>query len=218
MNTLSVARMASLPSAACDVPQLLDELNVSFSPIAIANWPAEYPYTPKAEFRLAWCPEGLAINYRVTEQSVRGHYGEDAGQVWTDSCVECFIRNADNDTYFNIECNCIGTLLMAMGDSRHDRKPVDPALLAKADRWASLGRTPFEERQEETSWEVALVIPAELFQSHPIKLEGGNTLRANFYKCGDELQVPHFLSWNAIEVATPDFHRPEFFGELALEN
>lgn len=218
MNTLSVARMASLPSAACDVPQLLDELNVPFSPIAIANWPAEFPYTPKAEFRLAWCPEGLAVNYRVSEQSVRARYGEDAGQVWTDSCVECFIRNADNDTYFNIECNCIGTLLMAMGDSRHDRQPVDPVLLAKADRWASLGRTPFEERQEETAWEVALVIPAELFQAHPIKFEAGNTLRANFYKCGDELQVPHFLSWNAIEVETPDFHRPEFFGELVLEN
>ena len=57
MNTLSVARMAALPAAAIDVPQMLDTLNVQFAPIAVANWPAEYPYTPKAEFRLAWCEE-----------------------------------------------------------------------------------------------------------------------------------------------------------------
>jgi hypothetical protein len=57
-----------------------------------------------------------------------------------------------------------------------------------------------------------------MFQAFPIKLEAGATLRANFYKCGDELQVPHFLSWNPIGVETPDFHRPEFFGKLVLEN
>lgn len=216
MNTLSVARMATLPSAAINVPQVLDTLNVQFSPIAIANWPAEYPYTPKAEFRLAWCEEGLAIHYRVTEQSVRARYGNDGGQVWTDSCVECFIRNADSNVYYNLECNCIGTILMGSGDSRHDRVPGDLDLLAKVDRWASLGREPFEERQEEATWEVALVVPVGTFQAFPIKLEAGNTLRANFYKCGDELQVPHFLSWNPIEVTTPDFHRPEFFGELVL--
>lgn len=217
MNTLSVAHMAALPSAAVDVPQILDTLNVPFSPIAIANWPDEYPYTPKAEFRLAWCEEGLAINYRVTEQSARARYGNDSGQVWTDSCVECFLRNADNDIYYNLECNCIGTILMGSGDSRHDRVPGDLSVLAKVDRWASLGREPFEERKEETTWEVALVVPAEVFQAFPIKLEAGATLRANFYKCGDELQVPHFLSWNPIEVETPDFHRPDFFGELVLE-
>ena len=216
MNTLSVARMASLPSAAIDVPQVLDALNVQFSPIAIANWPEEYPYTPKAEFRLAWCEEGLAIHYRVTEQSARARYGNDGGQVWTDSCVECFLRNADSNVYYNLECNCIGTILMGSGDSRHDRVPGDLALLAKVDRWASLGREPFEERCEETTWEVALVVPTGIFQAFPIKLEAGNTLRANFYKCGDDLPVPHFVSWNPITTEKPNFHRPECFGELIL--
>ena len=216
MNTLSVARMASLPSAAIDVPQVLDALNVQFSPIAIANWPEEYPYTPKAEFRLAWCEEGIAIHYRVTEQSARARYGNDGGQVWTDSCVECFLRNADSNVYYNLECNCIGTILMGSGDSRHDRVPGDLALLAKVDRWASLGREPFEERCEETTWEVALVVPTGIFQAFPIKLEAGNTLRANFYKCGDDLPVPHFVSWNPITTEKPNFHRPECFGELIL--
>ena len=33
-------------------------------------------------------------------------------------------------------------------------------------------------------------------------------------KCGDDLTVPHFLSWNPIKTEKPDFHRPEFFGTV----
>ena len=45
----------------------------------------------------------------------------------------------------------------------------------------------------------------------------GKEIKANFYKCGDELQTPHFLSWNPIQIEQPDFHRPDFFGTLEFE-
>ncbi|WP_350005689.1 carbohydrate-binding family 9-like protein, partial [Phocaeicola dorei] len=45
----------------------------------------------------------------------------------------------------------------------------------------------------------------------------GMVVRANFYKCGDELQKPHFLSWSPIKIEKPDFHRPDFFGLLEFE-
>lgn len=216
MNKIQIPRIVSLPTVAAEVPALLDASNVAFQPIASVNWPTEYPYCPEAVFRMAWCPDGLVLHYRVSEQSVRAHYAEDGGKVWTDSCVECFVRNADDDTYYNIECNCIGTLLAALGEGRHDRVPVAPELRSAVLRWASLGKETFEERKEPTVWEVALVIPAQLFAVQPLRLEAGTVLRANFYKCGDELSVPHFLSWNPIEVSQPDFHRPEYFGELEL--
>lgn len=216
MYILSLSRMASLPVQAADVPALLDSLGVEFTPVSIANWPDEYPYCPQVAFRIAWCPEGLALHYRVNEQSVRARYAEGNGNVWTDSCVEFFLRNADEDIYYNIECNCIGTLLVGVGEGRHDRRRLSGDVLSKVQRWASLGDEPFEERCEPTSWEVALVIPASLFETHPIRFEAGGELYANFYKCGDELSVPHFLSWNPIEVPAPDFHRPEFFGKLQL--
>ena len=216
MNKIQIPRIVSLPTVAAEVPALLDALNVAFQPIASINWPTEYPYCPEAVFRMAWCPDGLVLHYRVSEQSVRAHYAEDGGKVWTDSCVECFVRIADDDTYYNIECNCIGTLLAASGEGRHDRVPVAPELRSAVLRWASLGKETFEERKEPTVWEVALVIPAQLFAVQPLRLEAGTVLRANFYKCGDELSVPHFLSWNPIEVSQPDFHRPEYFGELEL--
>ncbi|MDR1556412.1 MAG: hypothetical protein LBS88_05185, partial [Tannerellaceae bacterium] len=33
-------------------------------------------------------------------------------------------------------------------------------------------------------------------------------------KCADDTDTPHYLSWNPIAVSAPDFHRPDFFGEI----
>ena len=216
MNKLDIPRMQSLPTAASEVPYMMDAMRVPFQPISVLNWPTEYPYRPCVEFRMAWCPDGLAIHYKVEEQSVRARYTDDGGMVWTDSCVECFIRNNDTNTYYNIECNCIGTLRMSVGDGRHHRQSIPAELMGKVLRWSSLGSDPFEERCQPTAWEFVMVIPSEAFMGEPLHLEEGAALCANFYKCGDELSVPHFVSWNAIETPQPDFHRPEYFGELRL--
>ena len=32
----------------------------------------------------------------------------------------------------------------------------------------------------------------------------------------DKTAHPHYLSWSPIGTEKPDFHRPEFFGELVL--
>ena len=93
---------------------------------------------------------------------------------------------------------------------------MPPETMAQVKRWASLGREPFGARAEQTAWELALVIPATVFSKYPICLEEGGRLRANFYKCGDDLPVPHFVSWNPITTEKPNFHRPECFGELVL--
>ena len=118
IKSIAIPRVKALPQEAAEVPQLFDTMSVPFEPVATVNWPDEYPYRPDMAFRMAWCPEGLVLHYRVSEQSVRAVYGEDNGQVWTDSCVECFIRNADKDTYYNIECNCVGTYGEALGIAR----------------------------------------------------------------------------------------------------
>jgi hypothetical protein len=40
---------------------------------------------------------------------------------------------------------------------------------------------------------------------------------ANFYKCGDDTSKRHYLSWNPVKTAKPDFHRPEYFGILNFQ-
>ena len=81
-------------------------------------------------------------------------------------------------------------------------------------RWSTLGDEPFEERVGEVAWEVALIIPYKAFFLHQIESLDGKTVPANFYKCGDDLKTPHFLSWNPIAIEKPDFHRPDHFGML----
>jgi hypothetical protein len=63
-------------------------------------------------------------------------------------------------------------------------------------------------------WNMSLIIPFKAFFKHDIKSFEGIKAKGNFYKCGDKLPQPHFLSWNPVRVPKPDFHRPEFFGEL----
>ena len=157
------------------------------------------------------------MHFNVKEASIRARYSKDNDAVWTDSCVEFFSIPAGDGIYYNLECNCIGTVLVGAGAERANREHAPQELLADVQRWSSLGNEPFDEQVAETSWDVALIIPYTVFFKHTIDSLDGKTVKANFYKCGDELQTPHFLSWNPIKIEAPDFHRPDFFGTLEFE-
>jgi Carbohydrate-binding family 9 len=62
-----------------------------------------------------------------------------------------------------------------------------------------------------------VMIPLTVFFKHKFETMTGVATRANFQKCGDSLPSPHYLVWNYIESENPDFHRPEFFGEVEFE-
>jgi hypothetical protein len=51
------------------------------------------------------------------------------------------------------------------------------------------------------------------------KLKSFNQLKAsaNFYKCGDETAVTHYVTWNPVKTNNPDYHQPEFFGKVEFE-
>ncbi|MGL5262502.1 MAG: carbohydrate-binding family 9-like protein, partial [Bacteroides sp.] len=112
------------------------------------------------------------------------------------------------------ECNCAGTILVGVGEDRDNRERASQDILNQVQRWSSLGREPFEEKIGECSWEIALIIPYSVFFKHQIEKLDNQSLKANFYKCGDELQTPHFLSWNPIDLETPNFHCPKYFGTI----
>ena len=131
--------------------------------------------------------------------------------------MEFFSIPAGDGIYYNLECNCIATILLAAGSERNNREMAPSEITDQVKRWASLGRETFEEKIGECTWEVALLIPYKVFFKPAITGLDGMSIRANFYKCGDELQKPHFLSWNPIKIEKPDFHRPDFFGLLEFE-
>jgi hypothetical protein len=49
------------------------------------------------------------------------------------------------------------------------------------------------------------------------KVIPGTRSKANFYKCGDETEFEHYGAWSPVDLPTPDFHVPRFFGDIHFE-
>ena len=216
MKNLLIKKLGECPASASEVPALMDANGVEWNPIEIVNW-KEYPYQPVVKFRVAHTGDAILLHYQVTEASVRAVATQDDGRVWEDACVEFFLSPEGNDFYYNFECNCATKLLLHGGLAGTERPGAPEEVLKNVKRWSSLGTEPFEEKVGECTWEVALVIPTSAIFRHEIDSLNGKTMRANFYKCGDLLQTPHFLSWSPIDLPQPKFHCPEFFGEIKFE-
>ncbi len=179
--------------------------------IACLNWPDAFPSRPDVQFEIFHTGDMLHLTYRVREDAVRAVCAADREHVWEDSCVEFFFAPRADGYYYNLECTCTGKVLLCRGTGRGDRESLPQAAYDGIVRRCSLGTAPFGLREEPTAWEVALEIPAATFG---LERFDGLQARGNFYKCGDGLPVPHFVSWAPIDTPNPDFHRPEFFDNL----
>ncbi|MDR2040305.1 MAG: hypothetical protein LBQ60_20505 [Bacteroidales bacterium] len=188
----------------------------SWNNIDVVNWP-EYNYRPWVQFRMVYSDTEFLLQYQVKEKYIRAVASRDNGEVWKDSCVEFFVMPADDGVYYNFEFNCAGVCLLAAGTGRSNRKPASMDTLGEIRRLPSLGKIAFQERKGDADWSMSLAIPYTCLFQHPGYSPEGKIVHANFYKCGDDLTEPHFLSWNPIKTEKPDFHRPEFFGKVKFE-
>lgn len=206
------------------VPKIIPEGNLEeifttlpLNDIDCCNWPAEYPYAPKAGFKLFHDGKRLYIKFYVTENDIKAAVAEDQGRTWTDPCVEFFVSPCGNLDYYNFECTCTGKLLLAWHPDGAPKVAAEKEILDSVKRIPSLGTEPFALREGEHSWDVIEIIPVTALFASDVCCFDGKEMTANFYKCGDELPTPHFLSWNPIEWPEPSFHRPEQFGKLIFE-
>ena len=214
MKTLQVPFIPGLDARTdAEIPALLEVSGSRFY-VNRANWPDEFGYRPVCAGNIARYEDGLALRFHVQGLDLRAQNLEDNGRQWEDSCCEFFVGEPGGDRYFNFEINCIGRILGASGPDRHDRVRQAPADLARIRRITTLPAQAIDEADTLRSWDIAVLIPFALFGADPACPPA--TLRANFYKCGDKTAHPHFLSWNPIDTPQPDFHRPDFFGELVL--
>jgi hypothetical protein len=181
--------------------------------IDVVNWKA-FPYRPEVSFQIAYDEDNLYLRYEIKEDCVRARATENNGRVWLDSCVEFFLSPEGNDEYYNLECNCIGTKLLGYRKPAVQPEHASDEMINKIQVCSNLGNEPFEEKTGDLSWSLEMEIPWTSFWKHRISELRGKTMKANFYKCGDELSKPHFLSWNPIHTEKPSFHQPRFFGEL----
>lgn len=187
------------------------ELQAAKTFVSVANWPEDFPYIPSTIVMVARNKTHLVIVYHVRGLDIRASVMQDNEMVCGDSCCEFFVSHPFDGTYYNFEINCIGTMKVAKRRSREEYELFRDYELSEIIRYASL------ERKETLmngmhSWRVAMCIPYKLigFTSDTIPSQ----LSANFYKCADKSDHPHFVSWSPIDTDVPDFHRPDFFGIL----
>lgn len=181
--------------------------------VDIYNWGGEYRPETKATLCF-WEGKGFLLKMTCREENPRAVYPFDRqnSMVCEDSCMEFFGNFApekENSGYLNFECNANGCLLCCYGPDRYQRKTVAemgiPHPLPEAFRTGA-------------EWGYELLIPIELLQKVYGKSEfsAGDRIRGSFYKCGDLTGHPHYGSDIPISIDHPDFHCPEFFGEMEL--
>ena len=150
--------------------------------------------------------EFLCVHLYAIESDIRAEYTAPLSPVCRDSCLEFFFMPEGSDKYFNIEANPNGCLCLQYGPSKTDRINIvrDDA----ADY--------FDIRTDRTDdgWEIFYRVPLEYIQFFCPDYHFEGNLRANLYKCGNKTVHSHYLSWAPIDLPSPNFHCPEYFGTM----
>lgn len=182
------------------------------------NWPGAFPYKPAVRFRIGHDGSAILLRYEVDEKTVRALASVPGQQVYEDSCVEFFFQPDPADPhYYNFEWNAAGILYLAWRTGREDPEAAPAKVLPLVETAASEGPAPFGEHPAKGPWTLDIRIPVGALWHNPGLDLHGLRAKANFYKCGDGLSVPHYVSWAPVHTAKPDYHRPDYFGTLEFE-
>lgn len=186
-------------------------LSIPAHKIDQVSWPV-YPYLPQVSFKIAYTQENIILEYEVKEKYLKAIYLKSNDPVYKDSCVEFFI-SFDKERYYNFEFNSLGTALVGYGTADRESRERLPSELIEKIITRSIVNTD-KKMGADNEWTLQLQIPFALFYKDNIKSLKGIQATANFYKCGDDLPEPHFVSWNKIGAPEPNFHLPQYFGEI----
>ena len=188
------------------MPKTDDWADIPVAPIDTRLWTPEIAISATAQI----CYDADALYLRLTaqEKDIRAEETGTLGIPCLDSCLEFFFSPIDGDSrYFNFECNPVKCMYVGFGSGRENSSRILPA--------PGVAINP-EVIFTAQGWELTYQIPFDFIRLYcpDFVAAEGKKMRANFYKCGDLTPVVHYFSWNPVETPQPDFHRPEYFGEL----
>ena len=181
---------------------------------------------PVVQARLQYDAANLYGIFKVDDVSVRATHTVFNTDVCQDSCVEFFFRPGyDQGPYFNLEMSISGTCLSSFirDWTRTPGGFVDFTKLSPEDgakigvKSTRPGVIDPEEHRPQT-WQMRFQFPLAVLEKYwgaPLGLASGVKWSANFYKCGDHLEKPHWMAWQPVEPL--NFHQPNFFGTILFE-
>lgn len=174
------------------------------------SW-VDFPYKPNVTFNIAYSEEAIFVRFDVQENVLRINNYESNQPVYEDSCVEFFISFSDQH-YYNLEFNAIGIGLVGYGtNDKTQRQRLSSERIHQIKTFSNISKNG---RGEDVKWSLMIYIPIELFKEESVSSLKGRKAMANFYKCGDMLPEPHYISWSPIQADEPNFHLPEYFGQV----
>lgn len=179
--------------------------------------PWNYGNLPEAYAKLSFQEdEGFLVEMWCYETGMRAVNQKPDSPVYEDSCLECFLNfyPEQSGQYLNFEVNANGVMLCQMGEGKRDRIFIRDKGLIQPEVAVEIS-----EERGKPFWKVSYLIPLSLIEAvyGQSEFESGHKLSGNFYKCGDLTPGVHYGCWNQMEAPQPNFHLPEFFGELKLE-
>lgn len=184
--------------------------NVKKAEIKHYAWGSEY--MPHAFAQLIKVnKKGIAVKLTAFESNPKATYTNYNDPVYKDSCLEFFVSfNLSSPLYMNFEMNSNGAFLSAVRTDRKNKTPID--------QLTDITKIIVSTEKDNTKWSVCAFFPFEVIENLFGKCDfaSGYTFSGNFYKCGDETDIPHFGSWSPIKNDKPDFHRPEFFARFVV--
>lgn len=169
-----------------------------------------YPTDVAAYGQLAYGPDRLYVHLHADERQQRAENRGLLDQPCEDSCLEFFFRPvAEDPRYLNIEMNPNRCLYLGIGTGRDDLTRLLPP--GGADQLHA------HVERSEAHWDLYYELPYALLRLFFPDFTPSGTITGNFYHCGDLTVQEHYLSWNPLTCPDPDFHRPEYFGQLHFE-
>jgi hypothetical protein len=188
--------------------------------VILSNFMGSKPqHFPKTQVKIAYDNNAIYLKFRVEDQFVKAVCDKNQGPVYKDSCVEFFFTPGTNVSkgYFNLEMNCGGTMLFHHQIvPRKNADEISEDDIRQVQVLTSMPKLIDREISEKITWQVSYRIPFSVLDNYHdfAKPQPGTVWRANFYKCADDTSHPHWLTWAPVDHPKPDFHKPEYFGEL----
>ena len=177
------------------------------------HWESDPPYRPDTYFKMGVIGDDLVAKLQCYEENPKAIYTERDEPMYKDSCLEFFVAPIeDREEYVNVEMNSKGAFLCEFGKGKYDRVFVSSLTDASPIVEAFKG-----EDMNGAFWGVTVkltkVFLSELYKIPKEKIDY-STVKANFYKCGDDCRVPHYLAFSPVTTLPPGFHNPECFAVL----
>lgn len=163
-----------------------------------------------AQAQVCYDNDALYVHFSAKEKDIRAQLYGPLEEVCEDSCLEFFFAPIAGDRrYMNIECNFNGAMYLGFGSGPSDlirlipeNKIIDPAICKTKD-----------------GWEITYTVPYSYIRQFFPEFNpcSGYTTRANFYKCAEKAEPPHFLCWSLVVDRPWSFHNYDRFGTVHFE-